>query len=176
MEKTNPSKLIIKILGKIFNAIIWVAIILITFILITTTISKKTDIFGHRIYVIMSGSMEPTIMTGDAVITKNVDNPNVGDIIAFENGDIITIHRIIGVEEHANQKLYQTKGDNNNTVDKELVQKEQIKGKAQFILPNIGGIILFIQNKALYLVFGILVLIVFIIARRLIISGKEKNK
>ena len=143
MKKTPILKKTLKILRIISDTIIWILLIIATLLLLATVVSNKTDVFGHRIYVIMSGSMEPTIMTKDAIITKEIDNPQVGDVVAFQNGNIITVHRIINTEEQGNQVVYQTQGDNNNTPDRQLLKREQIKGKVQLVIPHLGGLILF---------------------------------
>ena len=117
----------------------------------------------------MSGSMEPTIDVGDAVVTKQIENPQVGDVIAFETSNSITVHRIVKEYTEDNNKLYQTKGDNNNTEDKGLLNKEQIKGKVVIRIPKVGNAILFIQKNIiiiLVLIVGIAVVITLI--RRLV--------
>lgn len=175
-EKQNTPKApkqknkLLKIIGRILNVIIWILLVAIMLILLLTVISKKTEIFGHRLYIIMSGSMEPTIMTEDAIITKNIDNPQEGDIIAFENGDMITVHRIVQVQSQGDKKLYQTKGDNNNTVDKGFIGQSQIKGKVVCTIPRLGKIILFIQSHVLILILAIGIISISIIVRRLIFS------
>lgn len=176
MEKKNVAKKIFNIAMKIINSILWTAIIVTSILLIIIVVSKKTEVFGHRMYVIMSGSMEPTIMTKDAIITKHIDEPKEGDVIAFENSDIITVHRITRIEEQGNQKLYQTKGDNNNTIDKGLVKQEQIKGRVQYVIPHLGGVILFLQTNVIYIVFAILIILVFTIARRMIFSENDTKE
>jgi signal peptidase len=133
-----------------------------------STVSKKTDILGRRLYVIMSGSMEPTIMTKQAIITEEVNDPQVGDVIAFGKDDFITVHRIIKVYTEGDKKLYQTKGDNNNAEDKEVVSKDIIKGKVKYILPGVGETILFLQQHLILLVVAIGALIIIIVIRRLI--------
>ncbi|MCD8083230.1 MAG: signal peptidase I [Clostridiales bacterium] len=48
--------------------------------------------------VVMSASMEPTLMTGDTVILYNCifHKSNRGDIVAFPFGDVVYMKRIIG--------------------------------------------------------------------------------
>lgn len=157
---------ILKIIGKVLG----IAIIIFAIIILVRVLAfKKYDVFGYRFYLIMSGSMEPTIDVGDAVVTKQIENPQVGDVIAFETSNSITVHRIVKEYTEDNNKLYQTKGDNNNTEDKGLLNKEQIKGKVVIIIPKVGNAILFIQKNIiiiLVLIAGIAVVITLI--RRLV--------
>ena len=159
-----------KVLNTITETIIWVLISILVCLLVLSTVSKKTDVLGYRLYVIMSGSMEPTIMTKQAVITKEIDEPQVNDVIAFGKDDFITVHRVIKEYTEGGNKLYQTKGDNNNTEDKELVSKDIVKGKVVAVLPFVGETILFLQSHLILLVIAIGVIIMIIVVRRLIFN------
>ena len=161
-EKKKPHKnKFLKILGKIVSAILWIVVILALAVLIMTVTSKRTSIFGYRMYLIMSGSMEPTIHVRDAIITKEIDTPQTGDVIAFENGGIITVHRIIQEYTEGDNKLYQTKGDNNSGIDSGLVQKYQVKGKVICNMPLLGRTVLYLQShvEILFLLIGVIIII-----------------
>jgi signal peptidase I len=80
---------------------------------------------GMRPFVIMSGSMEPTISTGSVAITRPVPSEGlqVGDVIAFNphpDSVLPTIHRIIRVEERQGTRYYTTRGDANTGDDTEM--------------------------------------------------------
>ena len=53
--------------------------------------------FGFDKSLIMSGSMEPTLMTGDTVIFTSFQSPKKGDIIEFKYDDERLSKRVIGV-------------------------------------------------------------------------------
>lgn len=164
-KKQNP---ILKAISLATKIILWSLIVITLSLLLITVASRKTDILGYRLYIIMSGSMEPTIHVKDAIITKQIDEPQNGDIIAFENGDMITVHRIIKVYTEGDNRLYQTKGDNNNADDPGLVQKTQVKGKVKVVLPFVGRTVLFLQSHFIVLILAIGIITIIIIARRLI--------
>lgn len=166
--KTKKSNPILKSISLAIKIILWALIFITLSLLLITVASQKTDILGYRLYLIMSGSMEPTIHVKDAIITKQIDEPQNGDVIAFENGNMITVHRIIKVYTEGDNRLYQTKGDNNNADDPGLVQKSQIKGKVQFILPFVGRTVLFLQSHFIVMILAIGIIVIIIIARRLI--------
>lgn len=158
-----------KIIGLITKTVGWLILILLLIILVRALVYKKYDVFGYRFYLIMSGSMEPTIDVSDAVITKEIDNPQDGDIIAFQYQGAPTVHRIIKTYTENGEKSYQTKGDNNNIPDKGLVNKSQIYGKVIFRIPKVGRAIIFLQKNIviiLILIVGIVIIISLI--RRLI--------
>ena len=75
-QTTQKSKNnLLKIISKITTAIIWIFLFIAMGILLLTVASQKTDIFGYRIYTIMSGSMEPTIHVKDAILTQKIEEP-----------------------------------------------------------------------------------------------------
>src|SRR3989344_6022832 len=125
--------------------------------------------FGHKALIVRSGSMQPQIAVGDlAVVKKQADgNYKTGDIIAFKNANnskTLTTHRIAGIENKNGRIFYQTKGDANKTVDRELVSAENIVGKAYFRLPYLGKLIAFTKTStgfALAVIFPALLVIAF---------------
>ncbi len=95
-------------------------------------------LFGIVPYVVLSGSMEPTIDTGSlCFINKNADYEDVKekDIIAFKlsDGTLVT-HRAIEITETG----IVTKGDNNDGVDSNQVKKDNFVGKNLFWIPKVG--------------------------------------
>ena len=88
---------------------------------------------------IESPSMTPSIKKGDAVIidkTYNKDKLKVNDVIAYiDKEDKIIVHRIININKDG---TFITKGDLNNTSDKEYVKKDQIQGKVILTIPYIA--------------------------------------
>ena len=80
----------------------------------------ECSIFGYKIFRVASPSMEPTLMTGDFILMKIVDEDEIetGDIIGYDplekyQKDKIIVHRLIRKENNA----YIVKGDNNSTED-----------------------------------------------------------
>src|SRR5690606_35356850 len=104
--------------------------------------------------VIATGSMEPMISPGDIILVKkivNMDGINAlkeGDVIQFKRGEILISHRIVDVIENDKEGLqFRTKGDNNSTVDTNLVRPQDIKGKVEYTIPKIGWLTLFIKSN-----------------------------
>ena len=96
------------ILGMII-IIIFLPILIINTILIIksyTNPNEAPNVFGFKPFIVLSGSMEPTIMTGDIAIIKscNKDELKEGDIIAFRNGTSVITHRIIEISEKNGEK------------------------------------------------------------------------
>lgn len=91
-----------------------------------TSDSLLNSYSDFHILLIQSGSMEPEIMVGEAVIIQRKENYQVGDIITYmvENRYLVT-HRI----QEKEGENYKTKGDHNNQMDENSVLFSAIQGK-----------------------------------------------
>lgn len=115
---------------------------LLPFVVITLVTSKSDILSGMKSFVIVSGSMEPSIPTGSIIYTIKKDFYSNKDVIAFrENGRTIS-HRIIGVQGIGNELYYATKGDANNVEDNTLIAKSEVVGKSVFQIPYLGRIVM----------------------------------
>lgn len=141
-----------KILEYIFNIILFIIIgVLIWFIC------------NYKSYIVISGSMEPTIKTNELVVVKtNLKHYEVGDIISYyEKGyDIPITHRIIDYNEKG--KYYTTKGDNNNVKDSLKLYEKNIIGKVIYQSFPLGNFIIQYGNL-IFILFGIVIFICLLI-------------
>lgn len=154
-------KWLLNYMANVFMYSIVVILIIIGIIILLYFIDIKrrenttewvAPLFGA--YVIVSGSMEPTIKVRDAIITKRYDEQElkVGDIITYRSEDpyfygIMVTHRIIDVKTEDGEKVYITKGDHNATQDRLPVNKKQIYGKVVMAIPKIGYIQSFLATS-----------------------------
>ena len=97
--------------------------------------------FKYGMLVIGSGSMTGTIDKGDAIIYKssnNIKEAKEGDIILFEVGNKIVIHRVIRVMDINDEIRLYTKGDNNMQQDPGYVTNKEYKGQVVLKIRKIG--------------------------------------
>lgn len=145
-----------KIVKKILTIIVMIILFGILFtsgvILVNSYIrpNEVPSFFGWKPFIVLSGSMETQIMTGDIVVVKEVNTNDLkeNDIIAFkDNEDIVVTHRIVEIvkEDDGNIK-YKTKGDNNNIEDDGYVYPNQVEGIYKFRVGKLGNLALFIQT------------------------------
>ena len=129
----------------------------------------------YSFYIIVSGSMNPTIHINDGVFLKRLDHDQykVGDIITFlpeeENYRGMTVtHRIVKKEKISDdESVYTTKGDNNSKIDIGKVSTKSIYGKVLFIIPRVGSIKDFFLKPINYLyIVGVIVIGIVIINRK----------
>lgn len=130
------------------------------------------SILGFQNYIVLSGSMEPTLNIGDIVFIKKTDEINEEDIISFKVNNSIVTHRVISIIKNEDNKIqYITKGDNNNGADDESIFKEDILGKYVFKIGKLGNIILFLKTKS-----GMVILILMFLLLILFTNTNEKPK
>ncbi len=92
--------------------------------------------FGYGMSVVLSGSMEDRLSVDDLVIIKATDDYKVNDIVLYQDGDSLVIHRIIEIDGDT----VITKGDANNVAD-EPINKSQIKGVLVYDIAGIGAVV-----------------------------------
>lgn len=158
-----------QIIQKIF-------LIIIIFILLFTLYSKfilkeeLIKLYNTAILVVLTGSMEPTIKSGEMIIIKEQTDYNVDDIVTYkEDRNLFVTHRIINKYENK----YETKGDNNNLVD-EPIDKDQIEGKVIYHSKVCGFFILYLLKPI-----TLIVIIIFIVKEffgHIYVKGEKNEK
>ena len=147
-----------------FDIIIWIVVIFAIIITIISFASQSDkdgipSVAGNCIMPVKTDSMEPTIMTGDLIITKRVTenetlNFKVGDIISFRHdldGDgveEINTHRIVEVTNAGEADVsYTTKGDKYTVNDSYSVPGNKVVAYYTGTrIPFLGSFINFLQQ------------------------------
>ena len=132
MELTKP----LRLRGISKREVMGILAYMLSLTIILSFIATET-----RPYVIVSGSMEPTISLGDIAIVKKIRNASqvgLGDIIAFKFGDEVVMHRIVAIEQESNIPVFVTKGDANRDIDPWVVEPDKIIGKVVYVIPKLG--------------------------------------
>lgn len=165
-------------------------IVLIPLLVINVTLIMKSftqpekvpDFLGYKPFIVLSGSMEPAIMTGDLVITQEVDPKDLkeGDVIAYRYaGQTVITHRIQQVTEKDGLRAFITKGDANNVEDNVIPTEDLVEGRLRWTVPGVGDAAMFLQTPyGLLLAAGVplfLFLLVDLLRRRHK-DGHEKTK
>lgn len=135
--------------------------------------SERNSGFQINGFIVISGSMIPTLDINDLVVSMKVKQEELkeGDIISFVQENQVITHRINKIIEENGEICYETKGDNNNTIDDNLVKYEDIMGKYIFKIPKIGYIVRNLQTQI-----GIIIVITIIFIRELYVRNKESKE
>lgn len=97
--------------------------------------------FGWGISVVLSGSMEPELSVNDLVLVQEQDNYSEKDIVVYQDGSSLVIHRIISIDGDT----IITMGDANTAAD-EPITAAVIKGKAVAHIPAVGAVVRFLKT------------------------------
>ena len=183
-EKTNVAHRILTIIGTIL-CVILIPILIINLTLIVKSYTNQDEvpsIGGYLPLIVLTDSMDPTIESGDLIICHTEDAKEIekGDIIAFfdpaGNGSSIVTHRVVDVVTENGEIAFRTRGDNNNTEDKDLIPAENLVGIYRTRIDGAGHIAMFMQSTTgliICVVLPIILLVAYDIIRRRIY---EKNK
>lgn len=110
---------------------------------LTTIVCLISGVFAYYAIAIGSGSMEPKISKGDAVVVKKIDKNlindlNIGDVIVYQHDNKIIVHRLIKITKNNNEYLFYTKGDANENADAWEINASDIKGIVTTNIKYIG--------------------------------------
>lgn len=150
--------------------IIFIPIIIINLTLIINSYIHPEElpgVFGVKPAIVLSGSMEPTIQTGDLIFIHNTDTQELqeGDVICYLASGTAVTHRIVGTAAGEDSRpRYITRGDANDTQDRLPVAPDQVQGiwKGGRI-GGLGSFILFMQTTTGMIIFIVCPLLLFFI-------------
>jgi len=154
------------IIKKIIN-------VLTTLIIVIGGVFLGLYFLGITPYVVLSGSMEPTIDTGSlCFINTHASFKNIKekDIIAYKlsDGTLVT-HRAIEI----NDLCVVTKGDNNNDNDGCNTNQNNFVGENIFWIPKVGYIVMGLQSTKGKIIFLTFIVVLFTVG---ILFGEDKKK
>lgn len=185
-EKPSVTHRVLTIVGAVL-CIILIPILLINITLIAKSFINKDEvpsIGGMLPLIVLTDSMYPEIESGDLIIcnTAEAEDIKVNDVISFfdpaGNGTSIVTHRVIEIVEENGEIYFRTRGDNNNTEDKELVPAENLVGVYKMRIAGAGHIAMFMQSTAgliVCVVLPIILLVGYDLVRRRIYEKSKKE-
>lgn len=136
-------------------------VILIPILIVNMTLIIKSyvhedqvpGIGGYSPLIVLTDSMLPEISSGDLIIVQQTDpaEVKVGDVISFfdpaGNGTSVVTHRVIELVMEDGVTKWRTRGDNNNTEDRELVPMDNLVGVWQGTrIAGAGNVAMFLQS------------------------------
>lgn len=155
-EKSSVSHKVLTVIGVIL-CVILIPILIINVTLIVKSYTNKNEvpkIGGFCPLIVLTGSMEPEISSGDLIICKQIDGSKVqvGDVLAFfdpdSTGTAVLTHRVTQITEQDGALAFITKGDANNTEDRTPVPADNLVGQYQFKISGAGNVAMFMQTTA----------------------------
>jgi signal peptidase I len=132
VEMAKPAGLVSKIVSGVLSVIAVLLLAFVIYVMVCAARGKAVKVFGKSLLMVVTGSMEPSIHTGDFIIVESTDASALkeGDIISFysEQSDIkgmLVTHRITEVTDDG----FITKGDANPVEDSISVPAKNVVGK-----------------------------------------------
>lgn len=142
--------------SKILLTLVWVVLGVGMVLIMFRLVLKSGFTPPLASYVVQSGSMEPSIMTGDIILIRPESQYEENDVVTFrDQKKRVVTHRISEVKKQGDGTMFLTKGDANRSVDIEFVPLENVVGKVQFVVPKIGFLVSFAKSTL-----GIILLVV----------------
>lgn len=125
-------------LWNVFTTLVVAAAVLLAVLLV------GVRAVGLKVFVVLSGSMEPKYRVGSLIYVKKADYTKLkpGDAITFmQSADMVVTHRIIEVvpdDDEPGVLRFRTKGDANEGPDGGSVHYRNVIGKPVFTIPKLG--------------------------------------
>ena len=152
--KSSVTHRIFTVLGIVL-CVILIPILIMNVMLIVKSYTNKDEVpslGGYTPMIVLTGSMEDVIMSGDVILAKSTpaEDVKVGDIITFfdpaSKTDSVLTHRVVEITEIDGELAFRTKGDANNTEDKDLAPAKNLIGVYQLRIPGLGNVAMFMQT------------------------------
>lgn len=152
-------------IGSLLKNTLLALMILVSSILAFHGIKVNTEedfipsVLNYSYLNVLSGSMSPEFAANDAIFGKKVSeetNLSVGDIITFKDENLLVTHRVVEILD--NGKAFKTKGDANSSIDKKIINKENIVSVVKFVIPKGGYVIAKFQNLTFLFLLWLIVL------------------
>ena len=101
------------------------------------------SLVGYQSFTVLSGSMEPTISTGDVVVVAKIVplEAQAGDVVTFpspEDPSRVLTHRVRSVEAVGGTVRFVTRGDANTGVERWTVPADGVIGRVSYRIPKLG--------------------------------------
>lgn len=140
---------------KLVTIFYGICILLLAAVAAITALSVVEGPKGIRFFVVLSGSMEPSIHTASVVLVASQDKYVKNDVITFlanpkaklRDANATVTHRVVNVKDDEGRRMYETKGDANNAPDRETVAQSSVLGKVLFSIPYLGKLIAFTKTQ-----------------------------
>lgn len=112
--------------------------------------------FDARPLVVLSGSMEPVLHTGDVSVASSIAplDARPGDIVTFrdpDNAERLITHRVRAMHVQGDAVVFRTRGDANNVSERWRVPANGEIGRVIYRIPKLGWVLAYARSKGLFM-------------------------
>ena len=107
--------------------------------------------FGARPLTVLSGSMSPTLETGDVVVVEHVrpEQVRAGDVVTYRNPEgVLITHRVRAIRRGEHRYAVVTKGDANNASERWTIDSGGDLSRALYRVPLAGRLLVRTSSPA----------------------------
>jgi signal peptidase len=110
------------------------------------------NLFGMRDLTVLSGSMEPTIHTGDVVVERQISplDVRIGDVVSFkdpEDPGVLITHRVQDIQVRDGLVEFVTRGDANTGVERWKMSADGTIGRVEYHVWRLGYLLYWIRGR-----------------------------
>lgn len=163
-KKTKGAKRAISITVTVILAATFIfALVCFGIVVVGAMRGETANLFGYRIFYVLTDSMSPTIEPGETILSKEIKNPSeadsadkqidVGDVITFSivrNGQsAVNTHRVIKdvyFDEEFDCYCVVTKGDNPSATTDAPVPIKDVQAKMVCKIPALADVYRFFSS------------------------------
>ncbi|HMJ94533.1 MAG TPA: signal peptidase I [Thermoleophilaceae bacterium] len=111
--------------------------------------------FHARPLVVLSGSMEPALMTGDVTVVRPIAplDARPGDVVTFrdpDDADRLITHRVREMRAQGGAVVFRTRGDANTASEHWQIASSEEIGRVVYRIPKLGWVLMFARSKGLF--------------------------
>jgi signal peptidase I len=111
--------------------------------------------FDARPLVVLSGSMEPVLGTGDVSVVRSIAplDARPGDIVTFRdpgNAERLITHRVRTMHVQDEAVVFVTRGDANNVSERWRVPASGEIGRVAYRIPELGWVLNYARSRGLF--------------------------
>ena len=111
--------------------------------------------FHARPLVVLSGSMEPALGTGDVSVVRTIEplDARPGDVVTFrdpDDADRLITHRVREMHAQGSVVVFRTRGDANTASENWQISSTEDIGRVIYRIPKLGWALMFARSHGLF--------------------------
>ena len=169
-KKAKRSKTINRVINILLVVVIALAAVCTFVSFVSSSGHGVPNILGVQLLSIKTDSMYPELKAGDLAIdgpVKDASKLRPGEIITYwtviDGERVLNTHRIVNIFDGGDYLIFETKGDNNTSVDPLTVHESEIIGKYKFHIGGLGKAFDYLQTPTGFFLVVLLPVLLFFI-------------
>lgn len=169
-NKAKRSKTINRVINILLVVVIALAAVCTFVSFVSSSGNGVPNILGVQLLSIQTDSMYPELKAGDLAIdgpVKDASKLRPGEIITYwtviDGERVLNTHRIVNIFDGGDYLIFETKGDNNTSVDPLTVHESEIIGKYKFHIGGLGKAFDYLQTPTGFFLVVLLPVLLFFI-------------